>query len=217
MSEPTALSAEIGDELRRYFAVTTSRELPKSVREMSVRTLTTRRRHQRTLMAPATAGLAGVAAVLALAIGIGSHGLSASPSLSAGSGAAPFAPAAGISATGGGGTHSGGDRTRLGQSGVRLLSPVGHGTAMLSPARAQADAAAAVAVRVGAPGPAVLAFVIESGRPRPASCLCWVVAVPVAQSASRSQPAVPPVVDEVVLVDADSGRVFATLPATGTP
>lgn len=217
MPEPAIPGADIAADLRTYFAVTTATELPRGVREMSARTLTARHRHRRTLLATATAGLAGVAAVFVLATGIGSHGLSGSPSLSAGSGAAPFAPAAGISSRGTPVTYPGVDVTRLGQSGVHLLSPSGHGTAVLSPAQAQADAAAGVAARVGAPGPAVLAFVIESGQPQPATCLCWVVAVPVAQAASGSQSAVPAVVSDLVLVDADSGRIVAALPGTGTP
>jgi hypothetical protein len=213
MSEPTALAGDLEGDLRRYFAVTTSTELPRRVSEMSARTLgTPRRRSMAALLGGGLGALATAALVFVVATHLVPHG-GASTSLSAGSGpsaGAAFAPQQPVVHI----AYPGVDTTKLAERGVVLVAPAGHGSAALTPAQAQADAQRTVGTRAGTPGPAVLVFAELTGPPASA-LLCWAVDIPVRGGVS-GQPAPAPQT-ELVLVDAASGRVVAALSGPGIP
>jgi hypothetical protein len=220
MSEPTTLGA-LDSELRRYFAATTSTELPRRVGEMSARTLSARRRPIAALLAGATGVLATAALVVVIATHAGSPGgvtSGTSRALQKGAGApaaaapqlpAPFPPAV-I-------TDTGIDTNRLAASGTLLLRPGGHGTALVPTAQAQAAAAASLGAQAETPGPAVLTYAELSGRPQATTCLCWAVDVPVRGTVTQSTNASSTLRTELVLVDAVTGRVTATLAGNGIP
>jgi hypothetical protein len=214
MSEPTALAGDLEGDLRRYFAVTTSTELPRGVREMSARTLgAPRRRPMAALLGGGLGALATAALVFVVATHLGPHGGTSSSSLSAGSGSAVgpayAAPKAVIPIT-----YPGVDTIKLAEGGVVLVGPAGHGSAVLTAVQAQAGAQRTVGASAGTPGPAVLVFA-ELTAPPPSMCLCWAVDVPVRGGVS-GQPAPAPQT-ELVLVDAVSGRIVAALSGPGIP
>lgn len=213
MSEPTALAGDLEGDLRRYFAVTTSTELPRRVTEMSARTLGARRRRpMAALLGGGLGALATAALVFVVATHVVPHG-GASGSLSAGSGpsaGAAFAPPQANIAI----TYPGVDTIRLAERGVALVAPAGHGSAALTPVQAQADGQRTVGARAGTPGPAVLVFAELTGPPASAF-LCWAVDVPVRGGVS-GQPAPAPQT-ELVLVDAVTGRIVAVLSGPGIP
>jgi hypothetical protein len=218
MSEPTVLAAgDLDGDLRRYFAMTTSTELPRRVTEMSARTLRARRVSVTSLLA---AGAGGVLATAALVVLIATHagvqgGVTSgtSTALQKGAGApavaAPLAPAL-IS-------YAGVDTSRLARSGTLLLPPAGHGTALLSSAQARVAAATALGAKAGAPGAAVLAFAELVERPQPTTCLCWVVDIPIRGGVVEGAVASPPLRTELVLVDALNGRIVTALSGSGIP
>jgi hypothetical protein len=221
MADPTVPSADLAGDLRQYFALTTATELPRAVRQMSVRTLDARRRGRLHL----ATGLGALAALALLVVGVthlGSSAGSGGASLSSGAGplsaAAPVQPGRpngssfGTESVG----YPGVDAARLAQSGVMLLPPAGHGTAVLTPAQGLQAAASDLGAAAGTPGPAVLAFVVAPARTTPISCLCWVVDVRI--SGSPTPDAQGNVTrTELVLVDADSGRIVAALFGNGIP
>ncbi|MEO8897857.1 MAG: hypothetical protein ABI352_09430 [Candidatus Dormibacter sp.] len=213
MSEPTELTGDLDSDLRRYFAATTSTDLPPRVREMSARTLgAPRRRPLAALLGGGAGALATAALVFLVATHVGSHGGDTSSSLSAGSGSsggAAFAPAQVAPVT-----YPGIDTTRLADGGVLLLSPVGHGSAVLTAAQGQAAARQSIGAGAGSPGPAVLTFAEVTTQPL-STCLCWVVDVPV-QGGVAGKPAPSPQT-KLVLVDADTGRIVAALSGHGIP
>ncbi|MGH7723310.1 MAG: hypothetical protein ACRENL_10870 [Candidatus Dormibacteria bacterium] len=212
--QPIALPAELGDELRRYFALTTGAELPRRVREMSARTLTQRGPGWGKLLGGGGAVLAAAALLVVL---VGMHHGAGGAGVASGSGAlyAPeHAPAQATIA------YPGVDTSRLAQGGVLLQPAAGHGTAQVTALSAQLLAGASQAGS-GSPGPAVLARARLGGTSPPRTCLCWVVEVPIGGAAARSgtpAPAATPTPRNVlVLVDAASGRIVATLSAPGIP
>jgi hypothetical protein len=213
MSEPTALTSDLDDDLRRYCAMTTSTELPRRVREMSARTLSARRVPATTLLAGAGVVLAAAALLVVLVThggvpGGGTAGTSTALQKGAGAPAAavPLAPSV-I-------TYAGVDTSRLARTGTLLLPPAGHGSAVLSSAQAQAAAASSLGAKAGAPSPAVLTFAELMQRPQPTTCLCWVVDVPVRGGVVA---AAPPLRTELVLVDALNGRIVTALSGNGIP
>jgi hypothetical protein len=213
MSEPTALAGDLEGDLRRYFAVTTSTELPRRVREMSARTLgAPRRRPMAALLGGGLGALATAALVFVVATHVVPHGGSSSGSLSAGSGIAgpALAPSNAVIPL----TYPGVDTVKLAQDGVVLVAPAGHGSALLTPVKAQAAAQRTVGASAGTPGPAVLVFAELTGPPS-STCLCWAVDVPVRGGVS-GQPA-PASQTELVLVDAVTGRLVAALSGAGIP
>jgi hypothetical protein len=216
MSEPTALTGDLEGDLRRYFAVTTSTELPRRVREMSARTLgAPRRRPMAALLGGALGALATAALVFVVATHVVPHGGTSSSSLSAGSGSsagAAFAPPQPVIRI----TYPGVDTTRLSASGVLLLAPAGHGSPVLTAGQAQAAAAGSVGDTAGTAGPAILAFVELADQPQPSTCLCWVVDVPVSGGVTAG-PGSPSLHTELVLVDAVSGRIDAVRSGHGIP
>jgi hypothetical protein len=214
MSEPSAHAADLEGELRRYFAVTTSTELPRRAAQMSVSTLGSPRRRP---LAALLAGAGGLLATAALLVLIATHA-----GHLGGAGGATSAVPEGSAASAGAGyaapgqPYPGVDAGRLALAGVRLLPPAGHGTALVGSGQAQAAAVASVGAGAGAPGPAVLAFAELSAPAQQTTCLCWAVDVPVRGGASvkrSSQPAR----TELVLVDARSGRIAAALTGNGIP
>jgi hypothetical protein len=215
MSEPSTLAGDLEGDLRRYFAVTTSTELPRRVREMRARTLsaTPPRRLMAALLGGGVGVLATAALVFVVATHVVPHGGASSSSLSAGSGSsagAAFGPAQPVVPI----TYPGIDTTRLSASGVLLLAPAGHGSPVLTAGEAQATAAGSVGDRAGTVGPSVLTFVELAGPPAN-TCLCWAVDVAVRGGVS-GQPAPAPQT-ELVLVDAMSGRIVAALSRPGIP
>lgn len=213
MSEPTALTSDLDDDLRRYFAVITAAELPRRVREMSARTLTARRRPLAALLAGAGGVLAAAALLVVLVTHAGMQGGvtgGSSTALRRGAGA----PAAAVALAPAVITYSGVDTSRLARTGTLLLPPAGHGSAVLSSAQAQAAAGAALGAKAGAPGPAVLAYAELIQRPQPTTCLCWVVDVPVRGGVVA---AAPPLRTELVLVDALNGHIVNALSGNGIP
>ena len=214
MSEPTALAGDLEGDLRRYFAVTTSTELPRRVREMSARTLgAPPRRSMAALLGGGLGVLATAALVFVVATHVVPHGGASSSSLSQGSGsiAGPaLAPSSAVSPL----TYPGVDSVKLAEGGVVLVAPAGHGSAALTPAQAKAAAQRTVGASAGTPGPAVLVFAELSGPPS-STCLCWAVDVPVRGGVS-GQPAPAPQT-ELVLVDAVNGRIVAALSGPGIP
>jgi hypothetical protein len=214
MSEPTALTGDLEGDLRRYFAVTTSTELPRRVREMSARTLgAPRRRPVAALLGAGLGALATAALVFVVATHVGSHGGTNNSSLSAGSGSSAgpafAAPKPVIPIT-----YPGVDTIKLAEDGVVLLLPAGHGSAALTPVQARSAAQRTVGASAEAPGPAVLVFAELTAQPS-STCLCWVVDIPVRGGVS-GHPAPSPQT-ELVLVDAVSGRIVAALSGPGIP
>jgi hypothetical protein len=219
--QPMMSLPELTTELQRYFAITTDAELPRGVGEMSARTMRARRRSRRhsltTLFgsggaALATAGL--VIAIIALR-----HGSYDSTSASRSAAAAPAN--GGASYTASTIPYPGVDTSRLAQFGDILLPPVGHGSAHVSPAQAQV-AAAASQPNAEAPGTAVLAWAQVAGSLRPNTCLCWIVDVPIKGGVGTgarllTPPTIPSAGTVLVLVDAATGHIFATLSAPGIP
>jgi hypothetical protein len=208
MSEPTALAGDLDADLRSYFALTTSIQLPRRVTEMSAATLRARRSPVMALLA--TAALVFVVATHtgtpsatsgALSSGSGGGGSGNAPALTAPKSVAPI-------------TYPGVDTAKLAASGVLLLSPDGHGTAVLSAGQAQAAAEGSVGATAYTPRPAVLAFAELTSQSRPSTCLCWVVDVPVTASSGTGASAPR---TELVLVDAVSGRIAAALSGHGIP
>jgi len=91
----------------------------------------------------------------------------------------------------------------------------------VSPAQAQV-AAAASQPNADAPGTAVLAWARVAGSLRPNTCLCWIVDVPIkggVRTGARllTPPTIPSAGTVLVLVDAATGHIFATLSAPGIP
>ena len=218
MSEPTALAGDLEGDLRRYFAVTTSTELPRRVSEMSARSLgAPRRRPVFALLGGGLGALATAALVFVVATHVAPHG-GASSSLSAGSGpsagAAFGAPKVFPPLTPPPIHYPGVDTIRLAERGVFFAAPAGHGRAALTPVQAQVDAERTVGTRAGTPGPAVLVFAELMGPPGGAF-LCWAVDVPVRGGVS-GHPAPAPQT-ELVLVDAVTGRTVAVLSGPGIP
>lgn len=215
MSEPTALTGDLEGDLRRYFAETTSTELPRRVREMSVRTLgAPRRRPMAALLGGGLGALATAALVFVVATHLVPHGGATSSPFSTGSGSsggAAFAapPKAVIPIA-----YPGVDTIKLADGGVVLVAPAGHGSAALTPVQAQTAAQRSVGASAGTPGPAVLVFA-ELTAPPSSTCLCWAVDVPV-RGGVAGQPAPAPQT-ELVLVDAVSGRIVAALSGSGIP
>jgi hypothetical protein len=214
MSEPTALAGDLEGDLRRYFAVTTSTDLPRRVSEMSARTLRSpRRRPMAAWLGGGLGALATAALVFVVATHVVPHGGASSSSLSAGSGPSTgtaFAPPQPVVPI----AYPGVDTNKLAERGVALVAPAGHGSAALTPAQAQADAQRTVGTSAGTPGPAALVFAELTGPPASAF-LCWAVDVPVRGGVS-GQPAPAPQT-ELVLVDAVSGRIVAVLSGPGIP
>ncbi|MBJ7610353.1 MAG: hypothetical protein JF887_13120 [Candidatus Dormibacteraeota bacterium] len=211
MAEPTR-SERLDGELRRYFAITTSAALPRRVTQLSARTLNSRRTPRSGLAAGAVGILATAALVVLGVTHLGSHGASTA-SLPGGSQAAAVGRSFGSAAA----TirYPGVDVARLADSGVRLLLPAGHGSAVLSPAQAQAAAVAQLGAGAGRPGPAVLAFAQLPDRPQ-SGCLCWVVDVPVRGGVSMS-PGGATLGTELVLVDSVTASPVAVLSGNGIP
>jgi hypothetical protein len=201
---------DLGDDLRRYFAITTATELPRRVREMSAATLRPRRRSYGPLLGGGGAGLAVAAVVALVVVGLHHGATGGAGSMAASSGAALANPRVSVA-------YPGVDASRLARAGVVLQPPSGHGTARLTPAEAQAAAVAASA-DAGGPGPAVLAWA-QLGAGTPAStCLCWVVEVHLGDGTVNSPagPApTPPIHNVLVLVDATTGRIADTVAVPG--
>lgn len=202
---------DLGDDLRRYFAITTATELPRRVREMSARTLRPRRRSYGPLLGGGGAVLA-TAALAVVIVGL-HHGAGSGGAGSTSSGAAEFpanaAPQTTIS-------YPGVDVSRLAAAGEVLQPPTGHGTASVTAVAAQAAAAAQPAA--GLAGPAVLAWAQLADTSPPATCLCWVVEVHTGGGivTSPAGPApTPPIHNVLVLVDATTGRIVDTLAVPG--
>jgi hypothetical protein len=214
MSDPTVLTGDLDSDLRAYFAVTTSTELPRRVSEMSARTLGARRSPVTGLLAGGFGALVTAVLVVILATHSGSHGATSS-ALSAVSGATTvpgfFAPK-GVTSI----TYPGVDTTRLSASGVLLLPPAGHGSSVLTAGQAQAAADGSVGNRAGTAGPAILAFVELTDQAQPSACLCWVVDLPVRGGVTAS-PGATSLQTELVLVDAVSGRIAAVRSGHGIP
>ncbi len=214
MSDPTALAGDLREDLRAYFAMTTSTMLPRRVAQMSARTLVSARKPRAAWFAAA----AGVVATAAVAVLVGTHALpqggGSGSSLATANGAAGVAPQdrAPAPATI---SYPGVDTAVLAMHGVRLLLPAGHGAPVLTPLQAQGAAAAAAGA--GTPGPAVLTFAELSDRSPVTSCLCWAVDVPVAAGPVQTSPGRPPQRTELVLVDGVSGRVVEAFSGNGVP
>ena len=217
MSEPSVPVGELEAELRTYFAVTTSTELPRRVREMGARSLQEQRSSRLAALFAGAFGLVAAAALVFVVIAHpGSQGASSS-STSFGGIAASAGPALAKPLQGGTVAYPGVDSAKLAASGVVLIVADGHGPVVLSPAQAQAAATRAVGAMAGHPGPAVLATVQLLGGQQPSTCLCWVVDVPVTDGAVASSAAVLPPRTELVLVDAADGRIVAILTGHGIP
>jgi hypothetical protein len=212
MSEPTALTGDLDRDLRSYFALTTTTPLPRRVTEMSARTLGRRRSPVAALLTGGVGVLATAALVVILATRSGPHSSTVSNGAAANGGSAFESPSKATAIT-----YPGVDTASLARSGVQLLLPAGHGSALVSPAQAQADARAGLGSTAGPPGPAVLAFAQLFDRPQPATCLCWVVDVAVTGGVAKSSPGAPVNGTELVLVDALNGRVVAALSGNGIP
>ncbi len=211
MSDPRLDAGELGDELQSYFAVTTATPLPRGVADMSARTLPVWRRSMARWFAGATGALATAALVILVGTHALPHGGGAALSSSA-AGPAAFGPANAAPRQSLSFAYPGLDTALLAQHGVRLLSPAGHGTAVLTPTQAQQAASAAAGPSAGTPGPAVLA---DAELSAPAtSCLCWAVDVPVG---AQPGPAASAGHTRLVLIDAVTGRTVAVLSGNGIP
>jgi hypothetical protein len=214
VSEPTVPARDLDSELRRYFAVTTSAELPRRVRELSARTLGVRRRPGVGLLAGAGGALATAALLVLVATHAGHGGTSSAVSSAPGAGVGPssalgqFEPALII--------YPGVDTTRLALNGTRLVVPAGHGIAGVSSSQAEAAAITATGAKQLARSPAVLAFAVFGKAPA-RSCLCWVVQVPLPAGPYEGSVNPSPLHSELVLVDAVTGRVTAVLTGNGIP
>jgi hypothetical protein len=218
----TMPSPELAAELRQYFAATTGVALPGGVLTMSARTMRARRRSVRRSFTTLFAGGGAALATAGLIVGIIAlrHGSYDNSSASRSAAAAPvfgsFAPYTGSTVP-----YPGVDTSRLAQFGDILLPPDGHGPALVSAAQAQ-TAAATSQPNAETPGTAVLAWTQVAGSQRPNTCLCWVVDVPItggvgAGARLLTPPTIPSARTVLVLVDAESGRIFATLSAPGIP
>jgi hypothetical protein len=214
MSEPTLFSGDLEGDLRAYFALTTSTELPRRVREMGVRTLRSARFPGMAMLSGAAGVVVGAALVVVIATHAIPHGAATT---GAGSARAPSGYQGAVAAPSMTGTiaYPGVDTSRLASSGARLLLPSGHGSAAVTPAEAEVTAVAAVGADAQTPGPAVLTFAQIAGRPV-VSCLCWVVDVPVRGGVALRSPG-PALSTELVLVDAVSGHLVTALFGNGIP
>lgn len=219
MPDQPALDGVLRGDLHTYFAATTSTALPRSVTDMSVRTLVGRRRSRRALLSSALAVAAAVAAALVVVTTthLGVRQTADNASLSAGSGTAPFEAPTALSRGQAPITYPGVDVAKLARGGVVLLAPGGHGAAIVGATQAQSTAATAVGAEAGRPGLAVLAFAELSTPSQHATCLCWVVDVPDLVMVGLPPGGTPPPHTELVLVDADTGTVVATLTGNGIP
>jgi hypothetical protein len=201
---------DLGDDLRRYFAITTATELPRRVREMSARTLRPRRRSYGPLLGGGGAVLATAALVAVVVVGLHHGATGGAGSTAASSGAALANPGASVA-------YPGVDISRLAPAGVVLQPPAGHGTASVTAAEAQ-SAARAASADAGGPGPAVLAWAQLGGSAPASTCLCWVVEVPIlggAVNGPASPAPTPPIHNVLVLVDATTGRIVDTVAVPG--
>ena len=220
--QATMPSPELAAELRQYFAATTGVDMPRGVRSISARTMRARRRSVRRSLTTLFAGGGAAVATAGLVVGIIALRHESYDSTSA------SRPAVAAPAFGGNGTfepsiilYPGVDTSRLAQFGDVLLPPDAHGSARVTPAQAQA-AAVASQPHAGAPGPAVLAWAQVTGGLRPNPCLCWVVDLPITGGVGvggtlLTPPTIPSARTVLVLVDAATGRIFATLSAPGIP
>jgi hypothetical protein len=220
--QATMPSPELAADLQQYFAATTGVALPQGVFSMSARTMRARRRSLRRSFTTLFAGGGAALATAGLVVGIIvlRHGSYDHSSASRSAGAAPvfgsFAPYTASPVS-----YPGVDTSRLAQFGDILLPPHGHGPALVGPAHAQ-SAAAASQPNAEAVGAAVLAWAQVAGGLQPNTCLCWVVDVPLrggvgAGGRLLTPPTIPSAHTVLVLVDAATGRIFATLSAPGIP
>jgi hypothetical protein len=218
MPEPTMPAGDLGDELRRYFAATTSTALPRRVTDMSARTLAAGRNRVGGRLAAFAGGLAAVALLVLGVTQFVPHGGGADSALSsAGAGIAELAPASRVPVEPDSIAYRGLDAVALAARGVRLLLPAGHGTPLVTEAQAQEAARAGAGGLAGSPGPAVLTFADLTDRSEPLSCLCWVVDVPVANGPGEGSSGTSAMGTELVLVDAVSGRIVDVLSGYGIP
>jgi hypothetical protein len=188
---------------------------------MSARTMRARRRSVRRSFTTVFAGGGAALATAGLVVAIIAlrHGSYDNSTASRSAAAAPNN--GGASYTASTIAYPGVDTSRLAQFGDILLAPAGHGGAQVTAADAQA-AAAASQPNAEVPGTAVLAWAQVAGMQRPNTCLCWVVDVPIKGGADAglrllTPPTNPSARTVLVLVDATSGRIFATLSAPGIP
>ncbi len=212
MPDPTMLA----DDLRSYFAATTSTALPPRVASMSTRVLPSRRRALGTWLAVGTGALATAAIVLVVATHVPHGGSGAALSSSA---AAPQA-GQGQAFQPGVIAYPGIDTVALANRGVRLQLPPGQGGAAVTPVQAQAAARGSVGIAATAAptGPAVLTSATLTDRTPAVTCLCWVVDVPVNSAVSQGPgPGVTRHTSVLVLVDAVSGRVDAVVTGNDIP
>jgi hypothetical protein len=219
--QSTMPSPELAAELRQYFAATTGVALPRGVASMNARTMRARRRSVRRSFTTMFAGGGAALATAGLVVGVIALRQGSNDSMSAERSAAAAPAHGGASYIASTIAYPGVDTSRLAQFGDILLSPAGHGGAQVPAADAQA-AAAASQPNAEVPGTAVLAWAQVAGRQRPNTCLCWVVDVPIKGGADASLRLLTPPTDPsartvLVLVDAVSGRIFATLSAPGIP
>jgi hypothetical protein len=214
-------SPDLAGEMRQYFAATSGVALPRGVLSMGAQTMRARRRAVRRSFTTMFAGGGAALATAGLVVGIVAMRVGSNGSLSAvrSFAAAPNNGVASYSAS----TiaYPGVDTSRLAQFGDILLAPAGHGSAQVAPGQARAVAAASQP-NAETPGTAVLAWAQVTGSLRPNTCLCWVVDVPLtggvgAGGSLLTPPTVPSARSVLVLVDAVSGRIFATLSAPGIP
>ncbi len=209
MPEPLLTDEAMAGDLRGYFAATTAVTLPEGVTAISSRTLGPTRWRVRGPVAGVAAAVAVAAALFVLLVTRlspqpGTGGVAGS--LQAGGAGAPQAA---VSAPGGAMAYPGIDAAALAAEGIQLSLPARSGGVTVSAAQAQAVAVGAVGDSGASRGPAVLAQAVLA-RPRHLGCLCWAVAVTPAVAGAGTQPHV----TDLVLIDADSGRVVATLPVT---
>lgn len=205
--QPMAAAPDLADDLRRYFAITAVTGMPSRVREMSARTLQTRRRSFGPLLGGGGVVVATAAVVVVLAAS--HHGATGGGSATSGAAALPENGAATSTLT-----YPGVDTSRLAQAGDVLQPPAGHGTAQVT--AVQAQTAVAAQPGAGLPGPAVLAWAQLADTTAPITCLCWVVEVPLSGGVSNptaAGPPTPPTQNVLVFVDATTGRIVDTVPA----
>jgi hypothetical protein len=214
MAELTAGAGDLENELRGYFALTTSTELPRRVREMGVRTLV--RRQRRSAWLPGGVGALAAAALVLVIVTLARPGTQGGTNLSLSNGAggsagSAFQAPAALAPLAFGGI----DAKRLATSGVRLLQPPAGARVTLSAAAAQAAAVAAVGGGAGTAAPAVLTLA-QLAHAQQGSCVCWAVEVPVG-AATTANAGASPRRFELVLVDAVTGRIDAVLSGNGIP
>lgn len=211
MSEPTTVDGGLEGDLRRYFAITTTAELPRRAAAMSVRTLV----HGRVPVRGIAGAVAGLLAAAGLVLFVVAH-------IGVRSGAGDALSSAGAAPAGRGLgqialiAYPGVDPARLADRGIDLQPSDGRTVTSVSAAQAQAAALAAVGGGGSAAGPAVLANANLLDRIPALRCACWVVdvrdplRVAPAPSGAQSHTA-------LVLIDASSGRVVAVLSGVGIP